>query len=394
MYTLYGDGIHDDTLAIQELIDTTPVEVTLPVPKAHYLISKPLELPSCFRLCLPRYAEIKLADQSNCVMLKNKTVRDRQQRVEKKIWDYVNEYAPDAPCHDIEVVGGIWNCNNHGQNPNPIYTRIFEPAGYSGFGMLFYNVRNFRLSSLTIKDPVNFAVTLDTVSYFTVDNIVFDYNLGNPLPLNMDGIHLCGNCRFGRITNLQGTCYDDLVALNADEGSDGPITDIDIHGIYAENCHSAARLLTVKNELKNIHISDVHGTYYQYCIGITKYYNGKASGHYDGINLDHIYASKAKRPPLEIYQNGPGSYVYAPLYIEGGQQINSLKIADVYRKEYEIPVATIYVGKETQIDHLILDNIVTENHTDADAMPLLVNDGTIAHFHTANLYEDGIPVQF
>ena len=61
----------------------------------------------------------------------------------------------------------------------------------------------------------------------------------------MDGVHLNGNCSFGKMTNLQGTCYDDLVALNAEEGTVGPITNIDIDGIYAEDCHSAVRLLTV-----------------------------------------------------------------------------------------------------------------------------------------------------
>ena len=57
---LYGDGIHDDTAAIQELIDSGVCEVSLPAPEKFYLISKPLELPSNFRLVLPRFAEIRL----------------------------------------------------------------------------------------------------------------------------------------------------------------------------------------------------------------------------------------------------------------------------------------------------------------------------------------------
>ena len=35
-YTLYGDGIHDDTAAIQELIDTSVGELSLPAPKKLY----------------------------------------------------------------------------------------------------------------------------------------------------------------------------------------------------------------------------------------------------------------------------------------------------------------------------------------------------------------------
>ena len=73
-YILYGDGIHDDYPAIQEMIDNGGCEVCLPVPENKYLITKPIEIPSNFRLKLPRYAEIMLADGANCFMLKNKTV--------------------------------------------------------------------------------------------------------------------------------------------------------------------------------------------------------------------------------------------------------------------------------------------------------------------------------
>ena len=58
MFKLYGDGVHDDTNAIQEIIDSGICEIGLTASKEYYLISKPLELPSGFRLVLPRFAEI------------------------------------------------------------------------------------------------------------------------------------------------------------------------------------------------------------------------------------------------------------------------------------------------------------------------------------------------
>ena len=73
-YKLFGDGVHDDTAAIQEMIDSGACEVSLPAPEKCYIISKPLTIPSNFKLKLPRYAEIKLADGSNCFMLQNKAV--------------------------------------------------------------------------------------------------------------------------------------------------------------------------------------------------------------------------------------------------------------------------------------------------------------------------------
>lgn len=386
MYKLYGDGVNDDTNAIQEMIDSGVCEVSLPVPQVCYIISRPLELPSDFRLVLPRFAEIKLAKGSDCVMLKNKTVTNRAERTEDKFCDYINEFDPDSPCKNIEVCGGIWNCNNLEQTANPLYTGIFE-NGYNGFGFLFYNVKNLIIKALTMKDPVTFSITIDKCSYFTVENLIFDFNYGNPMATNMDGVHIDGNCHFGRITNLQGACYDDLVALNADEGSNGSITNIDISGIYAEDCHSAIRLLTVQNPVEHIHISDIHGTYFQYCIGLTKFYTGKTNGYYDGITIDNVYASKAVRIP--VYNKAPDDYIYPLIYIEEEHYVKNLKISELHRREYINPVETIFIGADTVVENLILENITTENKTDCPKMPLLVKNGTVKQMNALGIRVNG-----
>ena len=384
---LFGDGIHDDTKAIQELIDKSGVELRLPSPKVNYLISAPLELPSNFKFILPRFAEIKLAKGSDCVMLKNKTIDDYDaSRTDQDLYEFVNEYSWDYQCENIEVEGGIWNFNNMEQSPNPIYTNVYEPKGYGGFPILFYNVKNLRVSSLTVKDPVTYAIIFDRVSHFTVDNIIFDFNYGNPIAMNMDGMHLNGNCHYGTITNLKGTCYDDLVALNADEGSKGPITNITISGLYAENCHSAARLLSANYPVSNIHISDVYGTYFQYCIGLTRFYETKSHGVFDAITLDNIYASKAER--IDVYGK-KGTYVYPLIWIQSKLLVKALKISNLHRREYTTPVETIYVDADTKVEQLILDNITTENYTDSDNMPLFVNKGDIKYLRSNDLFEDG-----
>ena len=386
-YKLYGDGIHDDTLCLQNMIDSANRELCLPMPEVHYLISKPLELPSNFKLKLPRYAEVKLAKGSNCVMLKNKTVTDRAERIAPELFDFVNEYSPDFPCENIEVEGGIWNFNNKEQAKNPIIDGNYVPRGYNGFIFLFYNVTGLKISSLTLKDPVTFSVTLDRVSYFTVDNIVFDFNYGNPLATNMDGIHVNGNCHFGEIRNLKGACYDDLVALNADEGTAGEISNILIDGLYAEDCHSAVRILSANYPVKNVHITNVFGTYFQYCIGLTRFFPTRDKGFLDAITLDNIYASKAVRIP--VYNKPPTAYVYPFIYIQEKVRVKGLKIANLHRREENVPVETIYVGSDTIVEQMTLDNITTENHTDSENMPMLVNNGEIQHLYINAVFEDG-----
>ena len=390
---LYGDGVHDDYPAIQELLDSGKCEVILPPPAVRYLVSASLEIPSGVRLVLPRYSEIKLADGANCPLLKNKTVSVPNYVNKGDIWDVIlcNSMAEEHGVHDFEVCGGIWNFNNRGQAENPLWAEWHGgdiPEGYSGFGMLFANVKRFKLSNMTLKDPVNFAVTLDTASWFTVEDITFDFNYGHPTAVNMDGIHVNGHCHYGTIRNLKGACYDDLVALNADEGTDGPITNMAICGLYATDCHSAVRLLTVKNPVENIHISDVYGTYYQYGIGLTKFYPGETTGHYDAITLDNLYISKAER--LDVYCK-QGMYEFPLIYIQEETVVKHVAVHTLHRREYVTPIETVYVGEKAQVDRLILENVTQENHTSGE-MPLLVNNGTIAHLTLRDVYAGGQPL--
>lgn len=204
----------------------------------------------------------------------------------------------------------------------------------------------------------------------------------------MDGIHLVGNCHFCFIHNLKGACYDDLVAINADEGSVGPITNIRVSGIYAEDCHSAVRFLSCKSRIENVHISDIYGTYFQYCVGISKYYKeGKFDGYYDAITIDHVYASKAVRKA--VYNKTEKSYVFPIIWVEGGLEIHDLKITDVYRREKVTPVETIKISKGARIDTLILDNLSSENQTEAYEIAMLVNEGEVKNLYPGNIRADG-----
>lgn len=395
MHKLYGDGIHDDHPAIQELIDSGVCEVSLPAPENYYLITKPLVLPSNFRLVLPRFAEIRLADGANCVMLRNKwrsIVREDPIIYEGRdqIWNFVNRISPDPAdtCENIEVLGGIWNFNNKNQMPNPLHTKEFGPnADYTGFGFQFFNVKNLKISSLTLKDPITFAVTIDIASYFTVEDIIFDFNYGNPIALNMDGIHLDGHCHHGMIRNLKGACYDDLVALNAYEGYAGPITDIVIDGLYAEDCHSAVRLLAIHEEMKNIHITNVFGTYYQYCIGISKFYRVDPTNGFDAITIDNVYASKAIRYADRYpYANAPR--IYPLIWIQDGVIVKNLDIRSVHRREKNVPIELLYIGNCFKpIERITVSDMTAENETDKP-IPMIVNAGHVKHLRLYGLDAD------
>ena len=399
-HILYGDGIHDDTAAIQERIDSGACEVVLPAPEKYYLISRPLELPSNFRLVLPRFAEVRLAKGASCLMVKNKMVPSHAQRLPEDVytkvllehlWSDVDDDDPAAAAENIELQGGVWNYNNMEQLPNPERKspESLAKRDFYGCAMLLYNVKGLMLSGLTVKDPCQYAVTLDTVSYFTVEDITFDFNLGDPVPINMDGIHLDGNCHYGNIQNLRGTCYDDMVAVNAHEGSRGPITDIRICGLYAEYCHSAVRLLSSGEPVERIHISDVYGNFYQYCVGLTEFYHA-GTGFFDAVTVENVYAAKAMPAVKGEFSHPSCIEQELPfLWVQKDTRVKNLTFRSIHRREKVNPIPTVVI--DGTVDRLILEDFSTENYTDRP-MPLLMNNGTVGQLCAESLETNGDPL--
>ena len=384
---LYGDGIHDDYPAIQEMLDSGICEVVLPAPKVRYLISKTIKIHGGQTLRLPRFAEIMLADDSNCCMIEDDDF---------STWK-----------ENIAIVGGIWNMNNQNQDPNPFHfpdkngTMLYErlgvkeedaqkyratltefPKTYGGYCMQFCRIRNFILSDFTLRDPVNFGIDMGYIEDFTVSDIIFDYKHGAPKLWNLDGVHVEGYSKRGVIRNLKGTCHDDLVALTADDGLYGPIENVVIDGIFAENCHSAVRLLSHGFPVKNVVIRNVYGSFYTYCIGITKYHGGpEERGVMKNITIEQVRAClckgtkdvKGNRTPL--------------VWIQDGVDVENLRIAHLEREEYTVPQSTIGVDPEATVKSMIVDDVRQKNHLETP-IKLLDIRGKVEGLTKTNIYEE------
>lgn len=367
---LYGDGIHDDTAAIQEMIDNAGCELALPTPEKFYLISKAIELPSNFKLILPRTAEIRLAKESNCVMLKNKL--ELPQDAEYSNYNsYVKSCANIAPAQNIEICGGIWNGNNMEQAENPLISRNSLPD-FWGFCFSFYKAVNLKISQVTIKDPTAHGINLDAVTYFTVEDIVFDYNTGNPAPACMNGINLMGNCLFGTIRNLTGACCENTVSLNAEDGSRGNIAYITIDNISCGIAPSGIRMFIGSNNIENIRISNVSGKFFQTCFAFLKV--GGNGGIFDTITIKNVHAELAKSIREK---NSTPEFPEGPLvYIDYFLTLKNLTISDFYRDEKTVSRETFLIGENVSIDKFIMKNVHTSNTTDGKC-PLFLNYGHI-----------------
>ena len=392
-YTLYGDGIHDDTEAIQHLIDEKRC-VYLPAPDKFYLISQTLKLHSNSELHLDRFTEIRLAANSNCPMLSNDDHLNGNKRIciSGGIWNGNNtEQAPnpqmladkdgnagnsdafkrmqvpaDYPVDPVSKASSSWNANNP-----------YHPDRYYGIIWRFVNVDGFEVRDIILQNPVSYAVQCGNVRNFTVEHVTFDFNFGNPSPNNMDGLHFDGFCRNGFISDLKGACYDDLLAFNAedipaDSPGFGPIENIVIDGIFADRCHSAVRMLSCGSTIRNITIRNVFGSYYRYAIGFTHFLENMPRGRFDNIVLENLNISKAL-PLEEDWNRCPD---WGLVWIQNEGDVGSLRITGFHRIEETTSTASIEIEKGATVSQLTIQDVSVENHL-KEPLTFMQNAGLI-----------------
>lgn len=356
-----GDGVHDDALGIQALLDSGAGEIYLPKPKSCYLIGETLRIHSNQTLRLDRSAVVRLKPNAAKVMLSNS--------------------SHEAGNEQITVEGGIWDMDNLNQ-PLTEYQQtrkgkpVYEESYYAGILMRFNNVKNLRMASLTLKDPVTFGMQLGKLRQFKIEDIVFDYNLKRS---NMDGVHLNGDCRWGFIRNLMGATNDDLLALNADDGgwaemTRGPIEDIDASGIFAENGYTAVRLLSAGSPIRRIKLANIFGTYRVNVVSFTNHnVHPGASCTFDDVTIDGVFASKA------------GDGKQAPIWIASSAEIGSLTIRDYHRTETASPVSDILIDPQCQIANLDISNFSSTNKT-SEKYFAIENGGAIDVLNISNMF--------
>lgn len=385
---LYGDGIHDDLPAIQEMLDSGQTCVYLPAPEKNYLIGGCIKIHSNQELKLDRFTKVVLKENSNCAMIKNA--------------------EPIKTNQNIKISGGIWDMNHNNQRANPwrfastktgktatdellergYYEAIkpipegyegkvklldcgFPDDVYTGMCFIFTSIKNFYIGNLTIVNPVVYGMDLYRVEDFTVENITFEYNEGSPKLWNLDGVHIEGYCKNGYVRNLKGACHDDAVALTSDDSYlNGPIENITIDGIYGQNSHSAVRILSRVNPIKNVHITNVYGSYYAYCVVLSKYSQLPERGAFQNITMDNIFASCC---PGTVDVSGN---IRPIIYIGENIDIKSLYISHLFRNETLKALPTIGVYKGTNIEKMHI-SCSEQSYSGEERMAFLNNEGKI-----------------
>lgn len=348
---LYGNGIHDDTAAIQELLDKRGV-VTIDQPGT-YLISRTLIIHSNTKFVLSPGARILAAPNSRCTLIQNEALLSLGKTRDE----------------NIEIVGGIWDANCDEQGLDYAYEadhRLDDPFSldiFKGKAIRFGFIDRIVLQQMTVRNPVSYGIQIGAVRGFVVRDIFFDYNWHFQ---TTDGVHINGPAYDGVIENLAGTTNDDLVSLTTydephAEFSLGPIENIAIHNLCGRNAYSGIRLLSGEDcPLRGIHISGLYGTYRHHGIVINNNNNRPGKNWFDQIVIENVFACKSDTPL------GPDCALYwennadraAFLYFGVDAVCGNITVRNVHRHQEISTESPLFRFDETcVIDRLVLDNI-------------------------------------
>lgn len=172
---------------------------------------------------------------------------------------------PEKGDSNISISGGIWDGNNI-NNPRG---KEGDLDAYTGTMLNMKNVSGLELRNMRLKDSTAYFTRLTKVKNFRIEHIEFQIT---HLTRNQDGIHCAGFCENGDIHDISAhgtnTTGDDLVALNADDallrsellGAEaGPIRNLRISQLNADDCHSFIRMASIWAEISDIDIRGVYG---------------------------------------------------------------------------------------------------------------------------------------
>ena len=241
-----GDGRADDFAALQRALDQGG---TVYIPDGDYRVPHTLKVPSHTRV---------LADAQARVFHCGSTV--------KKRGDFLLSNAdPENGNEDIAIEGGVWDGNFDGVN-NDKAPDLFDKTAWSGAALNFTGVKGLRLSNLRVVNSVVYFVRLGRIEDFVIEHITFG---ARRHAYNQDGLHFSGGCRRGVVRDIRafdGETNDDMIALNADDCVErlenldltrDAIEDIVFDGIYAEDCYTAVRMLSVDAPIRNIVMKNI-----------------------------------------------------------------------------------------------------------------------------------------
>lgn len=376
----YGDGLQDDTIKIQSLLDKGGV---VNIDNGDYFICKTLIIHSDTKLVLAPNTRLILKDNARCSLIENEHFRGGGR-------DY-----------NIQVIGGIFDGNSDNQGFD-CYDLIehrndfsYDPDRYSGKLIRFCHVDKITLKNLTVRNPNGYGIQIGDTIDFIVKDIFFDYNWHYGCT---DGVHINGPAREGVIENLSGTTNDDMVSLTPvdeqhAECSEGEIKNVIIRNVTANNGYSGVRLLSCGNyPLTQIKVSGVYGDYRHNAVLLGHHYARPSDTRnwFDDIVIENVRANKSSTPLdnscFTLWEEG-AIETLPVIWLFNDINIGKITFKDICRNEtVKTHTSLLKIEKDVNVDSLLLDN-VHQTLVDGSDGKLLELNGTIKNLVKTNVTE-------
>jgi hypothetical protein len=356
-------GGTDDTALIQAILDRAPKLGALKLVVDGAILVKGLKVHSDTTIeCLNRDCGFFLADHSDQHIIRN-----------------ANQRPAGREDRNISFIGGTYNGNALKQN------KRHPTLGWiSAFSL--HGVEQLLFRDVSITDMRTFAVHLTNWRRVVFENIYI--NLGQiPESSNQDGIHVQGPGEFLSMRNIQGRTWDDMIALNADDNnadwdlnrkfvrndsfgsyaSYGPITDVDIDGVQAEDCAQVIRLLSRESRIDRVSIRNVRGTYRTFGVWLSP--NWREGGNIGRVELENI----------DLRAKAPNAFEYLPpfqLYLSG--KIEHLSVRNIvnYLPIDDRPV--VWIAPDAKIAYLGIHGLqIFDQRSNCGNGPIIRADGEV-----------------
>jgi len=375
---LYGDGIYDNTLALQQMLDERGI-VSIDSPGT-YLVSKTLIIHSNTRFILSPGAKLLAAPMSKCALIENE------------------HFAGGGRDENIEIIGGIWdgNCDEMGLDcayeADHRLDDPYSPALFKGKLIRFCHIDRIVLTRMTVKDPVSYGIQIGDAKGFVVRDIFFDYNWHF---CTTDGVHINGPAYDGVIENLAGTTNDDMVGMTTYDESHaecslGNIENIYIHNLTARNGYSGVRLLSGENyDLKSVRIDGLYGTYRHHAVVISNHNNRPGKCWFDDIVIENVFACKSDTPLGDFcYKKWEKNADRAAFFYFGKDAVcGNVTMRNIHRHQDQSTESIMFKFDDTcEIDRLLLDNVI-QTVKEGVIAPLWKNEGKIHNLVERDSFE-------
>ncbi|MBN2302797.1 MAG: hypothetical protein JXN60_09825 [Lentisphaerae bacterium] len=290
-----SDGKRDAAPVLQQALDRRG---EIHIPKGNYLLGATLRVRSDTTIVAAPGSTFRLADG-----------------VGRHCRNFMITNAnPGNGNANISLRGGLWDANNAG-NPRgpdpgngyfavPLDELDFDLLAYTGVAINFTNVRNLTLRDFTVHNPSSFFVRVGEVYDFHIENITLSADTILP---NQDGIHVGGFSERGVIRAIRATGVgvpnDDMVALNADDDVErqlnigmrrGPIRNLLVENIAAEDAFTFIRMLSIASPIEDITVRGLRGGCRVHGINLNNWRFPKGVGAIRRVRFEDIELAKTR----------------------------------------------------------------------------------------------------